>query len=572
MVLGAVLAVGGSAPTRSASVLARQRAEYNAERPKSILELQPFRRERTARLASGGLVQLISLNPTINDWFVLRLARSDNTRRRSFHIENPNPAGQKIVLSADPTPALILTSGGKSSRCAPWSGTPSALSSAHRSRRPFAPICGGRLFLRNREVGATTNLEWTANFLRKHVWGGDLIVGFVKDTFFKDAFSQAAMVVPPAAGPAGNTTALPGLGPAASHHVRVRSRIGLALTGTRNHRMALGRWYPVTGVPGVYASAMVPSALDPAILHGPGKTNPLDRVESHSMDYLVAFDLSQFNLGYVMGTQHPGLEWSPRPPASVRNPALPGPDGVGSPAPLVPLGMIDPVLAPRLVATFTAGFKRRHGAFKGGPFSRVNHGSHYGFIEQGAIMSKLQPGLSTLYVLADGSIHIKTWTLADNAKLQNIRFARQNGVPLLKRNPAGGTGIPGAEVTSWLGGNWSGSADWHLRTLRAGACLKQGGGKRYLVFGYFSTATPSAMARVFEGYGCSYAMHLDMNALVHTYLALYPHVGGKRKIEHLVPGMAVVDRKDRHRHRMARFVDYPDNRDFFYLTRRAPAG
>jgi hypothetical protein len=59
----------------------------------------------------------------------------------------------------------------------------------------------------------------------------------------------------------------------------------------------------------------------------------------------------------------------------------------------------------------------------------------------------------------------------------------------------------------------------------------------------FSTATPSAMVRVFQAYGCHYAMHLDMNALEHTYLALYTHAGGRLLVQHLVQGMAEVDRK-----------------------------
>ena len=50
--------------------------------------------------------------------------------------------------------------------------------------------------------------------------------------------------------------------------------------------------------------------------------------------------------------------------------------------------------------------------------------------------------------------------------LPRVRFARQNGVPLID------DGVPGDQVTSWLGGNWSGSAEAELRTLRAGACMK----------------------------------------------------------------------------------------------------
>jgi len=75
------------------------------------------------------------------------------------------------------------------------------------------------------------------------------------------------------------------------------------------------------------------------------------------------------------------------------------------------------------------------------------------------------------------------------------------------------------------------------------------------------------MARVFLAYGCRYAMHLDMNALEHTYLALYPRSGAQLAVEHLVPGMAVLD-KSLGTTLMPRFLSFPDDRDFFYLTRR----
>jgi hypothetical protein len=138
-------------------------------------------------------------------------------------------------------------------------------------------------------------------------------------------------------------------------------------------------------------------------------------------------------------------------------------------------------------------------------------------------------------------------------------------VALLEYDAA--TAVPGALVRRWGPGNWSGSVDEKLRTLRAGACMVDSGDRRFLVYGYFSTATPSAMARVFQSYGCRYAMHLDMNALEHTYLALYTHSNGQLTVQHLIDGMAVVDRKGG-RQLAPRFLAFPDDRDFFYLTRK----
>ena len=162
---------------------------------------------------------------------------------------------------------------------------------------------------------------------------------------------------------------------------------------------------------------------------------------------------------------------------------------------------------------------------------------------------------------------MKTWSEADDPLLPRIRYARQNGVPLVEPDPATAAPAPGALVARWGPGNWSGSADGELRTLRAGACLQEAAGKRFLVYGWFSTATPSAMARVFQAYGCRYAMLLDINALEHTYLAVYLRQGDEIVVQHLIRGMEEVD-KSTDDQMIPRFIGFPDNRDFFYLIRR----
>jgi hypothetical protein len=75
------------------------------------------------------------------------------------------------------------------------------------------------------------------------------------------------------------------------------------------------------------------------------------------------------------------------------------------------------------------------------------------------------------------------------------------------------------------------------------------------------------MARVFQSYQCSYAFHLDMNALEHTYLALYEPQQKVFKIEHLITGMNVLDRKTKDQ-TVPRFVGTADNRDFFYVMQK----
>ena len=87
-------------------------------------------------------------------------------------------------------------------------------------------------------------------------------------------------------------------------------------------------------------------------------------------------------------------------------------------------------------------------------------------------------------------------------------------------------------------------------------------GKRFLIYAVFTGATPSAMARVFQAYGCLYAMHLDMNAIALTYLAVYKRQGSKLYVQHLIQGMSEADKSSKGQY-IPRFLGFPDNRDFF---------
>ena len=211
-----------------------------------------------------------------------------------------------------------------------------------------------------------------------------------------------------------------------------------------------GVWYAAMGNPGIYVSILQPNFIAHEILQRrDSAANKLDSVEASALCYLIAFDLDQFELGYARGTEHPDVDWSDHILERMKDPALPGPDGIGSIAPLIATGLVSPSDAGRTVATFTGGFKRTHGAFKQGQLGLKNHGSHYGFVENGVVFSKLQPGLATIVVLDDGSVEMKTWEAADNRLLSRIKHARQNGVPLVEFDrgvPVAGAGPPGWPV------------------------------------------------------------------------------------------------------------------------------
>lgn len=539
---------------------------------KSIVELQAARVSESAPLdeAAGqrGSATLVNLSPTINVSFLLTLQWTDRRGALNYHLENADPLNQRVALDASRPGTLAIAAGGSIMHCALWPGD--MLETARRSMLPYAPLCNGRLYLRNATKGNRSTLEATTEFLRDHVWHGEQIIGFVRREFYRDAFVERAR---PASAPMveairpapGNAPPPARLKATDAPPALVPDSLDIAI-GTRGS-IVPGQWYAALGLDSIYVSVAQPGSLAEGATPGTGRGRALDPIEADALSYLVAFDLSAHELGFALGTEHPRLGWSARVREELRDPRLPGPDGIGSAAPLTRTGMVSPALQSRVVATFTGGFKREHGAFRYGPLATVNRGSHYGFVEQGVVFSTLSPGLSTLYVLNDGSIGMKTWTQDDHRLLGQIRHARQNGVPLIERDPVGGRSRFGALVDAWGPGNWSGSADEKLRSLRAGACLMEDAGRRFLVYGYFSTATPRAMAHVFQAYGCRYAMHLDMNALEHTYLALYPKSDSRIVVEHLVQGMATLD-KSIGASVVPRFLGFADDRDFFYLLAR----
>lgn len=553
---------------------------YRADRAKSILELQQFR-ERTRLVIDGFadgpvVASLIDLNPRFGTWYLLRLETSGG-RSAIYHIENPD--GARLRLDAAYRSGIVIERGQRGDgqarerfECELWpGGTPTPLTAARASRRAYAPLCDGRLSLRNPVEGRRTPKEHVVDLLRDHVWQGEEITVLVRSLFYRDAYrvtsDVAATRVLPAAPPAGGPAPLR-VSLTALDRTLEPVHLAIELADAAHEHVAVGRWYPARDNPGVFVTTLRPDLVSAEVVAEQGRrVAPLDAVESAALVYLVAFDLAQFDLGFRLGTDHPRVDWSDMVLPSVRDAVLAGPDGFGTTEPLVRTGMLDPAEAGRVAATFTGGFKRTHGAFRMSDLALSAHGSHYGFVENGVVLSKLRPGLATTVVFDDGSVDLRTWTEQGDADLPRVRHARQNGVAILERDPRSPRGVPGGRVRDWGAGNWSGSADKKLRTLRAGLCLQETQGRRFLVYGYFSSATPSAMARVFQASGCRYAMLLDMNALEHTYLAVYHRQGARLLTQHLIDDMSVVD-GTRNGEPLPRFVSMPDNRDFFYLLRR----
>jgi len=540
-----------------------------AQSSKTILDLQPLRQTNSVHFPTkdgkSGLATLVNLNPSVNAWYVLKVAWNGGAET-AYHLENPKPANQRLLLEPS---GLVILEGKNRCDCDLFGGD--ALTRAKASRAIYQPLCDGRIYLRNPAAGHRSTLEAATEFLRDHVWGGEEIIA-LGHAVLGERNRETGTIEPkaPAGAPPSGSPLAASIDPQFATRSLASNNLGIDLGGSEKTGMAPGQWYRAEGLPGVWISILQPDLIDSAILRSDRTSvNNLDRVEASALCYLVAFDLDQFDLGYALGTDHPGVGWSERAPAQMRDPTLAGPDGIGNIAPLVATGLVAPEFATRTVATFTGGFKRTHGAFKYGELALKNHGSHYGFVEEGVLFSTLQPGLATLFVLNDGSVQMKTWTEADNQLLARVKYARQNGVPLVEFDDVTRGTIPGRLVAHWGPGNWSGSEDSKLRTMRSGVALQQNGGKRFLIYADFSDATPSAMARIFQAYQCRYAMLLDMNALEHTYCAVYRRTGSRLAVQHLIKGMSALDKSTPSGEVLPRFLALADNRDFFYVTRRA---
>ena len=539
----------------------------------SIIDLQVEKESTTIRYKDSRgrshVIDVVNPNPRVNVWYVVE--HSIGKRTTTYHLQNPDPERLTLALEEGFPTGLLLSRAGVIRECELWGPHGQGpIAKARKGGRPFAPLCEGQVYLRNKTKGRQTSLEKVTDFLRDNVWGGEKVIGLVKETVMKDAFLEQADTEK-TDGAQGRAASLTGpasaqLAPAYADAVVRPKTLGIEAEGVEDGYQ-LGRWYSAKHAKGVFVSVMKPGTIAKSVVEaGQKRAKKLDKIEAKALAYLVAFDLSQLDMGFALGTQHPRVDWSPRVPGRSRKGGYrSGPDGIGSSKPLTRTGLVPPGSAGRAVATFTGGFKRRHGGFKYGELAKVNRGSHYGFIEEGILFSQLRPDLATLLVRNNGNVEMKTWK--EGESIADIRYARQNGVPIVERDPQLGVSIPGALVGRWGPGNWSGSSEGKLRTLRAGLCLQDSGPQSFLLYGYFSSATPSAMARVFQSYGCGYGMKLDMNALEHTYLAVYHQQDDALKVEHLVDGMKVLDRASKGKV-LPRFLGVPDNRDFFYLMHR----
>ena len=430
-------------------VLARQATEYDAHRTKSVIELQKFRRTYTTRIADArgrvGRAELIDLNPRIGAWYLLQLTW-DGGETSTYHLTNSRPETHRLILDSSFPGGLLLEGDRGRTECDLWSSdSPSSLVAASRLSTPYVTLCDDEVVLRRPTAGRRTSLEWATDFLRDNLWGGEALTVLVRDKLYSDAHLVTSVPVPAAVDPP-PIPASPGLPrPAridADHADDLLTPVDLGLElDSPRAVVRVGAWYPARDNSGVFVSVIESGLVARTLLESsPRRAGRLDAVEA------VALDLSRrVRPSALRARLSPGH----RPSAGrlvregTARDARRRSAGTGRHRRRSRLwcrtGIVGPIVGRADVATLRRRLQalaRRLRVRCAGACSQ--HGSHYGFIENGVVLSKLQPGLATIFALDDGAVRMKTWSRDDDALLERIRFARQNGVPIVETDAATG--------------------------------------------------------------------------------------------------------------------------------------
>ncbi len=537
---------------------------------KAFFQLQPYKQETRATYLEGPFASasLINLNSNINTWYILSLTNKQNRDA----IYNLISVSDSLKLTLDLKSAeLLIGPPNNTYRCNIEREITSEYLKRKREKFSYLPVCNNLLFVVIKQDGFRSMVERGAEVLR---WlGGDAgesIISGVKNTIFKDKYLIKGKTDELEGGPSemDSRRALPraDIGDRYRHTTIPAHSLGLK-TVNDERSLLVGQWYPLKNFPGVYTSLIMPGMVSRDIQSSHrDRVNGLDGVENSAQVYLMAISLGKYTMGWGHGTDHPGVGWSPRA-RNIRRDNPYGPDGFNTIAPLVPLGHVPPMYWSKTIGTISGGFQKRHGAFRAGELSLTDKGHHYGFMQDGVMMVSPSNDLATIIVYWNGKVELKRWTEKDNKKLFLVRHFRQNGVPLIHRD-ANGKGIPGKLVKHWGAGNWSGTAEAQLRAPRGGACIIETPKDNYLVYAYFSGATPSAMARVFQSYGCNFAMHLDMNSPGQAYASLFAPEGEDGRllnIELLMTDMYAYMGGNK---KSPRYFIKPDYKDFFYIMEK----
>lgn len=557
----------------------------------NVVDFQPYRVRSFLANARGDEIGLTNLNPYAGVWYVLDMKIDGHTSK--VHLEaaalrghpEDRPAlalyrdGLEVTVPGQPPKQYPLWPAAESPEGESASVHPKELNPApqpipafrddDKASAPYYPLCDGLVLVRKQRGGSASRLEYATDLLRTTKMGAWFVEAakpyLIADPELGEEHRETAAKQTPQV-----ETAPPRAADVAQKQKDLyckSPKLGVK-TDAPEEKYYYGKWYQATDSPHVFAGMMKPTAAPTEILSSyPDRVGTIgmhdkSRKEADALVYLVAFDMAHFRFGYSLGADHPKVDWSTR----ARDIEGEGPDGFGNLAPLCSAGALPPYYLPYVAATFVGGFKREHGAFRFEKFIRGHNASHFGFEEAGVVCSTLQPGLATAAITREGDLDLLLWP--ENADGLSSRYVwlRQNCVPIIEGIDAQGASIPGRYVNNWRAGEWSGDQNGEVVTLRSGIAIQEYEGRRFLLFTYFTGASPNAMARIFQAYHCRFAMLLDMNTPSYCYFALYRRDGQGQiaDAEYLHKDMAGGNGKDG----SYKFVQKNDTRDFFYVLNR----
>src|SRR3569833_970453 len=88
-----------------------QKSQYDAEAPKTIVELQQFRQSASIGITARGkegAATLVNLNPAIGIWYLLTVAWKDGTPGQAWHLETPAPHHSSVLLDENYAAGVVI--------------------------------------------------------------------------------------------------------------------------------------------------------------------------------------------------------------------------------------------------------------------------------------------------------------------------------------------------------------------------------------------------------------------------------------------------------------------------------
>lgn len=237
-----------------------------------------------------------------------------------------------------------------------------------------------------------------------------------------------------------------------------------------------------------------------------------DPSRPYTLVAIVAIDLSQTRLHFVLGTIEPAAPNSPP-----RSGEIPKTDKVAN----------------VLLAAFNGGFKARHGQF--------------GAMADGTLILPPRDGLGTLVIYKNGEVRLGEWGQDVTITPDVISF-RQNG-PLVIQN-----GEINPRIYNNSPQDWGYTVNDVSPTVRSGVGLSADNRTLYYFCG--PSLSMEMLAKSMQAAGAMNAIQLDINNYWVLFVKIQPS-GSKLIPEALLPRLMVA--------RIDRYL-WDSSRDYFYIT------